>query len=109
MVRIGSNILWRDLALLCRRPVFDLESSEGNSCHWVGNSLPHHESDAKARKTPLLELLLMIVILDIVFSLDSVITAVGLTENRWVIIVAVHAFNFAVILFFCEADWRLSF
>ena len=31
------------------------------------------------------------------FSADSVITAVGLTDNRWVIIVAV-VFSFAVIL-----------
>ncbi len=42
-----------------------------------------------------------IVMLDIVFSLDSVITAVGLTDNRMVIIVAVVV-SFGVILFFAK-------
>lgn len=42
-----------------------------------------------------------IVILDIVFSLDSVITAVGLTNNRIVIITAV-VLSFGVILFFAK-------
>ena len=36
-----------------------------------------------------------------VFSLDSVITAVGLTSNRWVIIAAV-ILSFVVILFFAK-------
>jgi len=42
-----------------------------------------------------------IVLLDIVFSLDSVITAIGLTEEVWVIVVAVVA-SFAVILAFAK-------
>ncbi len=40
-----------------------------------------------------------IVMLDIVFSIDSVITAVGLTQQMWVIITAV-IFSFVGILFF---------
>jgi len=40
-----------------------------------------------------------IVLLDIVFSIDSVITAVGLTQNLWIIIVAVVV-SFIGILFF---------
>jgi predicted tellurium resistance membrane protein TerC len=40
-----------------------------------------------------------IVMLDIVFSIDSVITAVGLTQELWVIIVAV-VLSFIAILFF---------
>jgi predicted tellurium resistance membrane protein TerC len=40
-----------------------------------------------------------IVLLDIVFSIDSVITAVGLTDQVWVIIGAV-ILSFVVILFF---------
>ena len=62
--------------------------------------LSHHESNAKAKDT-FAGVITQIVILDIVFSLDSVITAVGLTENRWVIIVAV-ILSFAVILFFAK-------
>ena len=40
-----------------------------------------------------------IVVLDIVFSIDSVITAVGLTDNLWIIVGAV-VLSFAGILFF---------
>lgn len=42
-----------------------------------------------------------IIILDMVFSLDSVITAVGLTDVKWVIITAV-IFSFVIILFFAK-------
>jgi len=42
-----------------------------------------------------------IVLLDIVFSIDSVITAVGLTERLWVIICAV-LLSFAVILLYAR-------
>jgi predicted tellurium resistance membrane protein TerC len=40
-----------------------------------------------------------IVILDIVFSIDSVITAVGLTQELWIIIVAVVLSFVAILLF----------
>ncbi len=42
-----------------------------------------------------------IVMLDIVFSIDSVITAVGLTSNLWIIILAV-VLSFVGILFFAK-------
>lgn len=42
-----------------------------------------------------------IVLLDIVFSIDSVITAIGLTEKIWIIITAV-LFSFIAILFFAK-------
>jgi len=42
-----------------------------------------------------------IVLLDIVFSIDSVITAIGLTQNLWVIITAVIV-SFVAILFFAR-------
>ncbi len=42
-----------------------------------------------------------IVLLDIVFSIDSVITAVGLTQNLWIIISAVIV-SFVAILFFAR-------
>ncbi len=88
---------WRDLALL----------SGGLFLIWKAVKeihatveLSHHESNAKTKDT-FAGVITQIVILDIVFSLDSVITAVGLTENRWVIIVAV-ILSFAVILFFAK-------
>jgi predicted tellurium resistance membrane protein TerC len=45
--------------------------------------------------------ILQIVLLDIVFSIDSVITAVGLTNQLWVIFTAV-VLSFVVILFFAR-------
>ncbi|MDA0346222.1 MAG: TerC family protein [Verrucomicrobia bacterium] len=45
--------------------------------------------------------IIQIVFLDIVFSVDSVLTAVGLTNELWVIITAVVA-SFAVILIFAK-------
>ncbi len=42
-----------------------------------------------------------IVLLDIVFSIDSVITAIGLTDHIWVIITAVIV-SFAALLFFAK-------
>ncbi len=45
--------------------------------------------------------IVQIVLLDIVFSVDSVLTAVGLTRELWVIITAVIA-SFAVILVFAK-------
>ena len=42
-----------------------------------------------------------IVLLDIVFSLDSVVTAIGLTNEKWIIITAVIV-SFGVILFFAK-------
>lgn len=88
---------WRDLALL----------SGGLFLIWKAVKeihatveLSHYKSDAKVKDT-FFGVITQIVILDIVFSLDSVITAVGLTENRWVIIIAV-ILSFAVILLFAK-------
>ena len=44
---------------------------------------------------------LQIVLLDIVFSFDSVITAIGLTDKAWIIIIAV-ILSFSVILMFAK-------
>lgn len=46
-------------------------------------------------------ILSQIVLLDIVFSIDSVITAVGLTQQLWIIVTAV-VLSFVVILFFAR-------
>ena len=70
---------WRDLALLAGglfliwKAVKEIHATV---------ELSDHETNAKAKDT-FVGVITQIVILDIVFSLDSVITAVGLTENRW--------------------------
>jgi predicted tellurium resistance membrane protein TerC len=59
------------------------------------------EESSKGAIAPFTQIIIQIVVLDMVFSLDSVITAVGLTSNRLVIISAV-IISFGVILFFAK-------
>jgi predicted tellurium resistance membrane protein TerC len=59
------------------------------------------EEAAKAGGSAFSAIVGQIVILDVVFSLDSVITAVGLTNDQTVIITAV-IISFAVVLFFAK-------
>lgn len=88
---------WRDLALLAGglfliwKAVKEIHATV---------ELTHEESAAKGGHG-FASIITQIVILDVVFSLDSVITAVGLTSNRWVIIAAV-ILSFVVILFFAK-------
>ncbi len=88
---------WRDLALLAGglfliwKAIKEIHATV---------ELEHHESKKKVSSS-LGGVIAQIVILDVVFSLDSVITAVGLTDNRWIIITAVIC-SFVVILFFAK-------
>jgi predicted tellurium resistance membrane protein TerC len=88
---------WRDLALLAGglfliwKAIKEIHATV---------ELEHHESKNKP-KSNLSGIISQIIILDIVFSLDSVITAVGLTDNQWIIITAVIC-SFIVILFFAK-------
>ena len=88
---------WRDLALLAGglfliwKAIKEIHATV---------EIEHHESKNKP-KSSLSGIISQIIILDIVFSLDSVITAVGLTDNQWIIITAVIC-SFVVILFFAK-------
>ena len=88
---------WKDLALLAGglfliwKAVKEIHSTV---------ELEDHGDQAKA-KNSFFGVVMQILILDIVFSLDSVITAVGLTDNKWVIIIAV-LFSFVIIMFFAK-------
>jgi predicted tellurium resistance membrane protein TerC len=88
---------WKDLALIAGglfliwKAVTEIHSTV---------ELEDHEDNRNAKKS-FFGVVSQIVILDIVFSLDSVITAVGLTNNKWIIIVAV-LFSFVIILFFAK-------
>ena len=59
---------------------------------------PHSDKSVSSKFT---SAIVQIVILDIVFSVDSVLTAVGLTRELWVIITAV-ILSFSVILIFAK-------
>ena len=60
-----------------------------------------HEHSAKTGYKSFFSVITQIVILDIVFSVDSVITAIGLTDKIWIIITAVIV-SFLVILIFAK-------
>ncbi len=62
----------------------------GKSTHEIHNSLEGHNDNANQTKTAsFLSILTQIAILDIVFSLDSVITAIGLAHHVPVMVIAV--------------------
>lgn len=88
---------WRDLALLAGglfliwKAVKEIHATV---------ELEHHHSKGKTMSS-FAGVISQIVILDVVFSLDSVITAVGLTSDKWVIVTAVIC-SFVVILFFAK-------
>ena len=51
--------------------------------------LSHEEAQAEAGRRSFTSVVIQIMILDIVFSLDSVITAVGMVDNIWIMVVAI--------------------
>lgn len=61
----------------------------------------HSTNQPKTIKTTFTSVILQVIALDIVFSIDSVITAVGLTSHLWVIISSVVV-SFVIVLFFAK-------
>jgi len=60
------------------------------STHEIHNKLEGDNEEGAVRATPSLgSVLVQIILLDIVFSLDSVITAVGMVDQIWVMVAAV--------------------
>jgi predicted tellurium resistance membrane protein TerC len=82
---LGQEISGRDLVLLLGG-LFLL----GKSTHEIHGNLEGEEGEASARVGPSFTgVLIQIMLLDIVFSLDSVITAVGMVDEIGVMIAAV--------------------
>jgi predicted tellurium resistance membrane protein TerC len=82
---VGEEISGRDLVLLLGG-LFLL----GKSTHEIHANLEGEEGEAAARVPPSFTgVLIQIMLLDIVFSLDSVITAVGMVEEVAVMVAAV--------------------
>ena len=82
---LGQEISGRDLVLLIGG-LFLL----AKSTHEIHGSLEGEEGHRSAKVYPSLAgVLIQIALLDIVFSLDSVITAVGMVDNLWIMIAAV--------------------
>ena len=93
------NFTIRDIILL----------SGGLFLLWKAVTEIHHTVELKDEEKNEIEklskrfvyVILQIVLLDIVFSIDSVITAIGLTDRVWIIITAV-VLSFIAILFFSK-------
>ena len=82
---IGQEISGRDLILILGG-LFLL----AKSTHEIHDRLEGDEGHASAKAaSSFASVLIQIALLDIVFSLDSVITAVGMVDELWVMIVAV--------------------
>ncbi|MDR0786285.1 MAG: TerC family protein [Gemmatimonadota bacterium] len=87
-VVIGEEISGRDIILMAGGLFL-----VANSTHEIHDKLEGHEgTPARRRRTPSFPMIILqILILDIVFSLDSVITAVGMVDEVNIMIAAVIA------------------
>lgn len=80
-----NGVSVKDLILIAGG-LFLLWKSVKEIHHLVGG---HHESHAAAAPPSYSSVLIQVMVLDLVFSLDSVITAVGMADQLWVMISAV--------------------
>jgi predicted tellurium resistance membrane protein TerC len=72
----------------------------GKSTHEIHGSLEGEEGHASKKTYPsFMSVIIQIMLLDIVFSLDSVITAVGMVDNIWIMIAAVVVSIIAMMAF----------
>lgn len=93
----SNGISWRDLILI-GGGLFLV----AKSIHEIHGQMHHDpETPVKGGKRAFVSVLVQIAILDIVFSLDSVITAVGMVEDVWIMAVAIIA-AVGVMLTFAE-------
>lgn len=99
LAKLTSPLFWhlsvRDLVLLAGG-MFLLYKAVTEIHHTVELKEERHQADHVGRTFA--AVVTQIVLLDIVFSIDSVITAIGLTDRFWVIILAV-VLSFSAILF----------
>ncbi len=91
-----NEVSWRDIILLAGG-LFLLYKS----AHEIHSEVEGHgEEDAAVARAPsLTSVLIQIAMMDIIFSLDSVITAVGMANDLWVMIAAVILAVGVMILF----------
>lgn len=91
-----DGVSWRDLIMIAGG-LFLIYSSVREIHHEVeGRS---HGEQADVKQVQFSRVLMQIAVMDVVFSLDSVITAVGMADQLWVMIVAVILAVGVMILF----------
>ncbi|HKQ98582.1 MAG TPA: TerC family protein [Candidatus Polarisedimenticolia bacterium] len=92
---LGNEIAGRDLVLIIGGLFL-----VGKSTHEIHDKLEGHEGERSARvASSYASVMAQIMVLDIVFSLDSVITAVGMVQHVGVMIAAVIAAVLVMMLF----------
>jgi len=100
---LTNNVLFslsiRDIILIAGG-MFLLWKAVREIHHTIELKDEHHDSVNTGHKS-FYNVIMQIVVLDIVFSVDSVITAIGLTDKIWIIITAVML-SFLVILIFAK-------
>ncbi len=103
LARLTQPLIWnlsvRDLILIAGG-LFLLYKAVKEIHHTISME-DEHADDPSGASGAYVAIISQIVLLDIVFSVDSVITAVGLTSELWIIITAVVV-SFAGILFFAR-------
>lgn len=83
----GIEFSWRDLILI-GGGLFLI----GKATHEIHQKLEgSSEQVAQGAATSFMGVIAQIMVLDIVFSLDSIITAVGMVDERWVMVTAIVA------------------
>lgn len=91
----GQSVSGRDLILLIGGLFLIFKST-----HEIHGSLEGIDGEASRKVYPgFTAIIVQIMLLDIVFSLDSVITAVGMVSNIWIMIAAVIVSIIAMMLF----------
>lgn len=90
-----ASVSWRDMILICGG-LFLI----GKSVFEIHEKLEHHESEGDVTgSASFFGAMVQIVILDIIFSLDSVITAVGMAEDLRIMVAAVIIAVLVMMLF----------
>jgi predicted tellurium resistance membrane protein TerC len=84
----GHPVSWRDIVLVAGG-LFLLYKGTWEIHHALEGDEPEGEEEHASRRTSFAGVVTQIMLLDIVFSLDSVITAVGMANTLWVMATAI--------------------
>ncbi len=98
MLPESRDISWRDLILL-GGGIFLIVKSVMEMHHKIGEAQQKEHAAKPPRMAGFAKVILQIAIVDIVFSLDSVITAVGMVDTLWVMVVAMVIAMLVMLLF----------
>jgi predicted tellurium resistance membrane protein TerC len=97
VVLFGMGFSWKDFILIAGG-LFLVYKAVTEIHHKLEGAEEDHGSGRKLAQVTFASVITQILLLDIVFSLDSVITAVGMTENL-IVIITVVVLSFGIMLF----------